>query len=426
MTTNNQLQNTNYVNGPVNIIRLQGKIGNIDKAIYLFMDYHIDVDDQTQCTDLFSKDVQKYFTDNFFELSQPPNSKMYDFFLEIFPDEIARATKQSTSKSKNPSAKPKIEHKDMYIEEVVKVFNKIIKYDSGKKKVVINNLFKNIRLHYLDIRNYFMKDSELRHELNNEVRDLIRIDHVAPKRLISIIDSLTDMKQNFEHIVKILLAKNSKVKKSTVIKEKINYNEYDNNTLNYISNKLKQKYKHSQVKTSMNRLINEMVRKFKDTINYINETIKRFDGYIDIVSTSSRKLVKDKNTDYIYVYGISQYSMRKMLFDIVNTVEMLIDEKYVEFFARFTDIFFLRRFLDKDYITNAIVYSGAMHSNTYIHILVNEFNFKITHASYSLYTNMDKLNNEIKQKSLMEIQPLILPPTLIQCSNMEKFPKKFE
>ena len=33
-----------------------------------------------------------------------------------------------------------------------------------------------------------------------------------------------------------------------------------------------------------------------------------------------------------------------MIVDIANRVDNLMDEKVIEFFARFTDIFFLRRF----------------------------------------------------------------------------------
>ena len=39
-------------------------------------------------------------------------------------------------------------------------------------------------------------------------------------------------------------------------------------------------------------------------------------------------------------------------------------------FTNITDLFFLRRFLDKDYITKAITYTGAVHSINYINFLV--------------------------------------------------------
>ena len=69
-----------------------------------------------------------------------------------------------------------------------------------------------------------------------------------------------------------------------------------------------------------------------------------------------------------------------MIIDVIDRTEKIFDEQFVEFFGRFTDIFFLRRFLDKEYITNAIVYAGALHINTYIDILIKEFDFKAVMA----------------------------------------------
>src|SRR5581483_10204310 len=133
------------VNGPVNVIRLEGQINDVTKVIYLFMDYHIDTNMQTQCSNIFSQDVQRYFADNFYELSN--GDRMYDFFVEIYPTELASEA----------YIKPKtnVEHKDKYIEEVVKFFRKIFRYSSKKNEVRTNKLFQNIRLHYLDVRDYY-------------------------------------------------------------------------------------------------------------------------------------------------------------------------------------------------------------------------------------------------------------------------------
>ena len=89
------------------------------------------------------------------------------------------------------------------------------------------------------------------------------------------------------------------------------------------------------------------------------------------------------------------------------------------------DLFFLRRFLDKDYVTNGIVYTGALHSSTYVYTLIKYFGFKITHWSYlkvtpeELYKLVEKMNNPD------DISEYIYPPKLYQCSDMTKFPKLF-
>ena len=115
-----------------------------------------------------------------------------------------------------------------------------------------------------------------------------------------------------------------------------------------------------------------------------------------------------------------------MLTKVINQVDKITDEGFVEFFARFTDIYFLRRFLDKDYITNAIVYSGALHSNTYVSVLVKDFDFKITHTANSKNKSASYLTTQAKKRSLMEVQELILPEYLTQCSDLQGFPEGFQ
>lgn len=90
------------------------------------------------------------------------------------------------------------------------------------------------------------------------------------------------------------------------------------------------------------------------------------------------------------------------------------------------DIYFLRRFLDKDYITNAITYTGSAHSNTYINILVKDFGFKITHASYSKIPDIDELNNIVKRTiNSNDLGEYLYPPIQSQCSDVTHFPENF-
>ena len=403
-----------FVSGPVNIVRLEGQINRVNKVIYLFLDYHIDVTKQTQCANIFSKDVQKYFVDNFYKLNE--GDKMYDFFIEIYPTELAN------NEYKNPESVD--DYKDKYIEEVVKLFRKIFKYDAKKNKVTTNKLFNNIRLHYLDIRDYYKltfisKIGKMRDIVSN----MMKSDYINYQSLLVLIDLMMETREYIQFIVSIL----QKNQKSNIPTPKIirNQGALDPKVLEYLTKKIKVAYKYPAVKKIMNELIDLSIKNFKLTITEIDQAIIAFNKYADVLSQGD-KLIRDKNTTYIYTYGPSQYTIREMIVDIVNKVEKIAEEKFTEFFARFTDIYFLRRFLDKDYITNAIVYSGALHSNTYISVLIKNFNFKITHISYSKNKDIAKLNAEIKKRPLMEIQELILPAHLVQCSNMDDFPDEFQ
>lgn len=411
--------NARMVSGPVNVVRLEGTVHGINKVIYLFMDYHMNVDDQTQCENIFSEDVQNYFTRNFYELNN--SSITYDFFVEIYPSELANTRYQHGIVKKD--------HKEKYIEEVVKLFRKIFRYDTKKNRVSVNRLFKNIRLHYLDVRDYY------KHNIHDKVSKMINIAHSFMKNddidiygLDQIIKLMGIMKTHLEFIVDVLAGQNKYSKKSQtgvkIIKENLT-NVLDVQALEYLTNKIRNKYKYADVKKVMNSLIDITVKNFYSVIDELESTIKEFDAYADQLEKTSNKLIKDANTSYVYNYGLSTFTVREMIINIANKVESLVDEKFIEFFARFTDIYFLRRFLDKDYITNAIVYSGALHSNTYISILIKYFNFRITHVSYSKISDMNKLTNEIKKRSLMDMQELVLPIKFQQCSDMSHFPSDF-
>lgn len=415
MSNNSVLDPKNIeVSGPVNVIRMEGNIRGIKKVIYLFLDYHINVREQTQCTNVFSEDVQKYFANSFFRLNKSP--KTYDFFLEIYPSELAEKRKMY----------PNVDNREKYIEEVVKFFRKLFVYDPKKNKVSINKLFKSIRLHYIDIRDYFKTDIfERVSEAKNIANNFMCNQNISIDGLEIIIELLQVMQDHIDLIVGVLSDdRRKKLTKKRVIRPASSSTDID--ALEYLANKIKELYNYDEVRKKMNELLDRNIKNFHETLEDLDNTIEIFQEYITSLQNAGNKLIRDDNTIYLFSYGLSIYTIRNMIVDIINRVETLVDDKFVEYFARFIDIYFLRRFLDKDYITNAITYTGALHSNTYIHVLINMFNFKITHASYSKYNDLNRLNSEIKNKSLMEIQELIMPQTLEQCSDMSHFPRNFE
>jgi hypothetical protein len=408
--------NSRMVSGPINVMRLEGEVQGIKKVIYLFMDFHISINNQTQCQNIFSQDVQKYFANNFYKLNN--GSIVYDFFVELYPSELAHNSHQKGITHRD--------YKDIYIEEVVKLFKKIFRYDPRKNIVRMNKLFKNIRLHYLDIREYFKYNIPQQiSEMTDIAKDFMQTDNIDIKELVSIINLMQVMRDHLQYIINVLVQRSDKNIPTPKIIKRENRSTPDTQSIEYLANKIKNLYKHSDVKKAMRELINLSISNFKIAISEIDDATKRFNSYADAISNSNDKLVRDENTSYMYTYGLSPYTIRQMIVDIINTTDKLMDERFIEFFARFTDIYFLRRFLDKDYVTNAIVYTGALHSNTYIYFLINFFDFRITHASYSKITNMNKLTNEVKKRSIMEIQELILPTSFEQCSNMDSFPKEF-
>ena len=60
----------------------------------------------------------------------------------------------------------------------------------------------------------------------------------------------------------------------------------------------------------------------------------------------------------------------------------------------YTDLYLIRRILDKKYINNCIIYTGGHHVTNIVFLLVKYFNFKIIDCFYSDNNyNIKKLNN---------------------------------
>jgi len=155
------------------------------------------------------------------------------------------------------------------------------------------------------------------------------------------------------------------------------------------------------------------------------QAIESFTNMGNVVDDNrGRTSIVDKKK---WVYGVPAFVQRSMLVDISNMSDDL-SYNFVKLFGKITDCYLLRRLLDKDYITNAIIYTGAAHSLHYIQFLVKYFDFKITHAAYSTITNIEELNSELKTRvdKNDEIISLLIPPRLFQCSDLTDFPKEFK
>jgi hypothetical protein len=72
-----------YINGPVNFAILQGKVNGINKKLYIFMDRHDDLQNQTRCESFDSIDIAQYLYKKIIETKEP-----LDFFMEIRKEQI--------------------------------------------------------------------------------------------------------------------------------------------------------------------------------------------------------------------------------------------------------------------------------------------------------------------------------------------------
>ena len=119
-----------YINGPINYIKLQGQINNITKDIFIFIDKHYELSEQTKCESYDSIDIAQYL----YKLIKTSEISL-DFFMEI-RDEKLRL--------------PKNNKRDIYIGEVEGLFKSEFVINKDQVKYAKSN--NKVKLHYLDIR----------------------------------------------------------------------------------------------------------------------------------------------------------------------------------------------------------------------------------------------------------------------------------
>jgi hypothetical protein len=327
------------INGPVNVVRLEGTINDIKKIIYIYFDHHYPLNKQTKCDGYLNDDIVTFLNKEFIKV----DNKIIDFFME-------------TSFNQEDDLMKNLKFKDKYIDEINKFFisNIIIK----NNKNLGTKINKNIRFHYVDIRENFKTQSF--YKLFQSIKSCIS-ENKSYKEYKKYIDIILDELDKLKEILK--------------------------NNHNKFIHKLKTKYTHKDIKDKLNKLLDKL---------YID---------IDILKLNIKNINTINDSENMYI-------------------------EIIRIYAWLMDIYFLRRFLDKKYIKNSIIYCGSGHSLRYIHFLIREFNFKITHASYS--AKPIGLVNEILRNYESydvtgdnEIYKLFNRQEQLQCIDISSFPENF-
>jgi hypothetical protein len=380
-----------FVNGPINVVRLEGNVHNIKKVLYVLFDVHMDIDWQTKCDDINSIDISKYIRKQIKNTS----CDSIDLFLEIYPN-IAQTNADNFTRK--------------YILDAHSLFRKkftIIDNKTAPVKFSINEKA-NVRLHYIDTREDLCKtvDDLLKRIKGTNIWSLRFKNELESFKLlfVNLLDEIT-------FIYKLMLnSESSDRNKDTIFK---------------IINKLK-KYNHTENKVIFDYWIGEISYHYDLILKYINQVIT-------IIDTNGINLAKVEY--HAFETGIDDvkrigWKTINSLPDQISELIAKIDDLAIGFFVYFVDIYFMRRFLDKDYVTNGLSYTGSSHSIHYIDLLVKKYGFKITHVSHSTEPDINKLNELVKKDyggviNSFELSKLLYPQILIQCSDLTGFPQGF-
>jgi len=152
-----------------------------------------------------------------------------------------------------------------------------------------------------------------------------------------------------------------------------------------------------------------MINKLKSRYTHTDLKIK----IKDLLNINKYALIKLYNQNKIIT---SREDIRKLEGQILINISWIMD------------IYFLRRFIDKDYIQNVISYTGNAHSIRILIFLLKNYNMEITHCVYSTQS-IDYINKYVKsknvdiEKNLYDVLQLFYNTDLKQCSDISDFPE---
>jgi len=369
------------INGPINYMKLKSKDNN--KEIHLFFDWHEQLEYQQECEELDSVDINKYLAGVLYG-----TETTIDFFAEIFKKELDKDYDFDIN--------------NIYIMSVRKMFNKI--YNEKKKK--------NIRLHYMDIRNYNNFVEHGLYTLPNLRRKIQMNNTTIGNNLLDLTYIFENVKNDLEKFIElcenILHKKNNKV----LEKDKEYY---------HLLEKMLLRYNNVDIKEKLQIFFEEMC------MENIKESIKLIDNIIELIDNEYKKYEKwekkeepiiietnKKNIKYTTEYYYPQMDLNtyNKLMEYMKDLQGVFGEAH----CVIMDTFFLRRLLDKNYVKKSIVFTGAHHSRNYVWLLIKFFNYKIDDAFFiRTFKKKDFEKFIINAKHPMVLDKYLRPNELKQC-----------
>lgn len=261
---------------------------------------------------------------------------------------------------------PQTDKRDIYIKDVIELFKSEFIIEKDKVKYSKSN--PNVRLHYLDIRDHL---------------GLFYIKNIIYNDILPIIKSLknynlSEQQKNskIKTILKHIKLLQNHIKTINKTKHHIQINQsqkFNKKTQSYYLNKIIHQYNNDYLKTHINDFLNINI------LEFIYEIRRIFSHIIGIIVEYNIN-----KTNNIYLDKIITS------FDSLNII-------IIKMYTIFTDVYFLRRILDKDYIHNVITYCGNYHALNYIYFLIKYCNFEIKKIydsnSLTIKDDIDKLKN---------------------------------
>lgn len=403
---------TRYINGPINVVRVQGEIDGKKKVMHIFFDTHVY---RSKCKEDYSLDIDKFLIREFDRLDG--NGIVYDFYQE-YPINLYH--------------EPELRYGDVkstlsYMDDLALTFFSKIDLKDGLDIMKIKRSGNNLRLHLIDIRMTLISNlvnmfSELKYHIN-------KANLQSALSIINIIKNTLEYLESFHNDIK----NPNSTKESLIqyLKDISASNKTNNNMeINLFVRMLWKTYhvyKHDKVKTIIKRQLDGLFSQIRNVIKGLNDLTKNIEKHIN----DSYEYI-NKNSDKICeihgcIYGIRDSYNLEASSKFLRIIEDL-DTIFMDVAAEMIDLYTLRRFLDKDYTSHGIFYGGSFHSVDLIYHLVKYFEFKVTHY-YTLngVNDVSQINKIIKSaKNLDPVINMFDTGPKVQCVNMNGFPNDFK
>lgn len=461
-----------WVNGPLNLIRLEGKIGSVKKVVRIFLYEDINVNFQKKCDDVRSLDISTYLIRLFDAENKLNPKKTLDFFVQ--------ATQYINPQFIRP------EQKGSYLQQVMYLLYSSMNYDDKTNKMKKSIVVPNVRFHDLDQesiwrntiqvlrsaisyindivshRNYDLRDINYLHMVifNTIGNDMVSLSDILYGPRFSSTGKPSDPVKNGgpqksnkkggqpktelpdfrkssvrQNISNVLPTRFSDVhsggdETEPTTNPDSDFEKAHNEHVKRIINKLMNVYENESVKKTINQLIQTEFRKEIDSYFFFENNIMKFfeeeAKYLQMLGSHSMYDVLQSHADGTYSYGPDIDDINKKLLEFEQIKMNLLDLFFHKIGLYLSNLMSLRRLLDKNYVTDAVIYMDSFHGVSLIRLLVKSFNFEITNWTY-LKNNDVKQSMKILKESTdyFQVQPLFMPPLLSQCIDIEPFPATF-
>jgi len=429
-----------YIDGPHDVFRLEGQINGLNKMIYLFADVHHNLERQTKCSTYDSTPIYNYIYTMCKEFDRK-NIK-YDLFGEM------SFTNYSDPKINN-------QWNEKYIRNYMKML-RTIKYQKMKE-----HMFKNIRIHYTDPREYLdYQMMYMIHEINDTLRNRCFCNECTDKisNILAHIEMIIRVHQNI-----VLMIRTKQIPKYIEVIRRILNDLMNNKDTNSQNNNLVKRsptsYLTADVTGSMDQILERyidmmIIRKDERELKRTLSTLLFFDKLLNRFNNESvKKLIVDrlsfyyldKTNEVLRLIDRVNDKWKQLTQGVANKLDNLkilfaefethIDTLSYEIVSLYTitmDIYFIKRFIDKDYVERGIMYCGGYHVAQIIYYLVRYLGFVITHTAKNNKSNhIDTLNQMIRNNNFPifnDVFKLLFDKDVnaefVQCVDMINFPKK--